>query len=66
MKDELERLYQDRNEAEQAVFDIAEELRNYEEDSDKWCTLFRELNEAENNVDYINAWISSIESGFEE
>jgi hypothetical protein len=66
MKDSLERLYRDRNEAEQAVFDIAEELRNYEEDSDEWCDIFHELTEAENSVDYIQSWIDSIESGYEE
>jgi uncharacterized protein YfcZ (UPF0381/DUF406 family) len=66
MKDSLERLYQDRDEAEQAVFDLEEELRNYEEDSDEWCDVYHELTEAENHAAYIQAWIESIEGGYEE
>jgi uncharacterized protein YfcZ (UPF0381/DUF406 family) len=66
MKDSLERLYQDRDEAEQLVFDLEEEIRNHEEESDEWCSLFHELTEAENNVSYIQAWITSHEGGYEE
>ena len=66
MKDSLERLYQDRDEAEQAVHDLGEELLNYEEDSDEWCDLFHELTEAENHVSYIQTWIESIEGGYED
>lgn len=66
MKDSLERLYQDRDEAEQAVHDLGEELLNYEEDSDEWCDLFHELTEAENNVSYIQAVIKSHEEGYED
>jgi uncharacterized protein YfcZ (UPF0381/DUF406 family) len=61
MKDSLERLYQDRDEAEQEVFDLEEEIRDHEEESAEWCYLFHELTEAENRVRYIQAWISSHE-----
>lgn len=53
MKDSLERLYQDRDEAEQEVFDLEEEIRDMEEESDEWCSVFHELTEAENRVSYI-------------
>lgn len=66
MKDSLESLYQDRDEAEQLVFDLEEEIRDHEEKSDEWCSLFHELTEAENNVSYIQAWIRSHEEGYED
>ena len=66
MKDSLESLYKDRDEAEQAVFDLEEEIRGLEEESDEWCSIFHELTEAENNVAYIQSWIESIEGGYEE
>lgn len=70
MKTEIERLYEDRSQAEQELFELEEELnaheREYGHDNDEWESLHHEVNEKENEVAYINSWIQSHEQGYEE
>ena len=75
MKNELERLIEDRNDAEADLEHLYEELSAIErefpdpevhEEMDEWNSLFREVSEQENHVSYLTACIDSIEGGYEE
>lgn len=73
MNDELEKLIEDRNNSENEMIRLEEELADLErslgadyEDSEEWNSLNDECNELNNWVSYLNACISSIQGGYEE
>lgn len=70
MKEELERLIQDRNDAEDELEHLEEELSALEQaegcDSEEWESLHREVNEQANHVAYLYSWIESYEGGYED
>jgi len=72
MNEELERLIEERREAEQTLFELEEELNAFErahpddcEDFEEWNNLHAEVNEQANHVAYLNSWIESYELGYE-
>ncbi len=72
MNEELERLIEDRNQAEDDLEHLEEELNAFErlhpedhQDFEEWNDLHNEVNEATNHVAYLNCWIESYEGGYE-
>ena len=70
-EEELEQLYYDRDSAESELQELEDEMRLFEqthddyEDLDEWNELDREINDKENWVSYLNAFIRSHEEGYE-
>ena len=72
MNEELKQLIEYRNEAENDLERLEEELNTFEhlhpedhQDFEEWNDLFEEVNEAVNHVAYLNSWIESYEGGYE-
>ena len=68
MNEELERLIEDRNEAESDLYDLEERLNRLEDDPDEdhqdhdeWNYLYHECCELTNHISYLTSLISSYE-----
>ena len=69
MNEELSKLIEDRNQAEDDLECLEEELCAFErkhpedhQDFKEWNDLYHEVNEQTNHVAYLNSWIESYEN----